>query len=126
MEQSRRSNYAAVMDAQIKPSKEECAGGMERNEISYCAAVMDVQIKPREEESVLHMEQVKRRRIVSNLTIETGRQHPLPRKRRVRKMIENRQLKRSRQVVVQRDTALNPDVHVLSLQEGCVIVMILK
>ena len=39
-----RSNYAAVKDAQIKHSKEECALGMGQK--SNDAAAKDAQIKP--------------------------------------------------------------------------------
>ena len=50
-----RSNNAAVMDAQIKSSVEECAGGM--GPISNDAAVMDAQIKSIVEECVKGMGQ---------------------------------------------------------------------
>ena len=45
-----RSNFAAVMDAQIKFGKEECALGMEQNTQRNYATVMDAQMKLRKEE----------------------------------------------------------------------------
>jgi hypothetical protein len=54
--EARRRN-AAVKDAQIKSSKEECALGMGQRPIPSGAAVMDVRIKLSKEECALDMGQ---------------------------------------------------------------------
>jgi hypothetical protein len=47
-----RPNFAAVKDAQIKSSMEECALGMGQGERSNDAALKNVQIDPNEEDYV--------------------------------------------------------------------------
>ena len=68
-----RSNYAAMKDAQLQQSKEECAINMGHRLHTNYARLKDVQIKPNEEEYASNMEQRSNDAALKDAQIMLGR-----------------------------------------------------